>query len=135
MTGSLALAMLAAIGLRTLPETERPRRVLRSSPYGVAETVLRIEAAAALQGLAVLVRAEGAEPVIVLASSAGGTPVSMQGGAPDMPLALQVRAVPNGSEVMLGATAQGIERELRSVSAAAADEVAALPQIVAGALA
>jgi hypothetical protein len=138
MTGSVAVVMASLVALRAMPEPERARRVTRSSPYSVAETVLRIEEAAARSGLGVLLREDGAETVVVLASSAGGTPVAMAtaGGAPDMPLAFQVRAQAGGASVVSTApTRPELAGALRAVSPAAADELAALPRLIDGALA
>jgi uncharacterized protein (DUF302 family) len=136
MTGSIAVVMASLVTLRALPEPERSRRMLRASPYGITETVQRIEAEALQRGLTVLVRGEGAEPVIVLASSAGGTPVAMTGTSPDVPLAVQVRADAGGrTQVLLQAAAPEVAGALRVVSPEAADELAALPRLVERALA
>lgn len=137
MTGSLAVVMAAVLGLRTQTEDEdeRARRLVGASPYGIAETVQRLEAAAAQRGLPVLLRSEGREPVIVLASSAGGTPVVLGDGRPGIALALQVRASADGAvQVLVPAEAAGIAAALREVSAQAADELDALPQLVERAL-
>jgi hypothetical protein len=104
----------------------------------VSETVLRIEAAAAERGLAVLLReAVGTTPVIVLASSAGGTPVLMgaSDAVPAMPMSLQVRSLGGSrSEVLL----PDLSRLIASVSdewpAEVTAELASLPTLVDRAL-
>jgi hypothetical protein len=139
MTGSIAVVMAAIWTLRGLPEDERIKRQLRhSSPYSVSETVLRIEAAAAERGLAVLLRdAVGSSPVIVLASSAGGTPVLMGAAdaVPAMPMSLQVRSLGGAhSEVLV----PDVSRLITSLSgewpAEVAAELASLPTLVDRAL-
>ena len=99
MTGSLAVVMAAMIPLRDLGPNERAGlRTLRHSRYSVNETVRRIETAALERGLTVLALMRGAQPVLVLASSVGGTPVVMQhaDSQPAMPLSVLVRASSGG---------------------------------------
>lgn len=141
MTGSIAVVMAAMVSLRveteseTDPDTERPRRMALASPYGVAETVLRIEHAAAQRGLHVLWRDERGDAVLVLASSAGGTPVAFDGEAAQAPMALRVQPEGDGAaRVWLPAALGPVAGELRSVSPQAADEVALLPTLVERAL-
>jgi hypothetical protein len=143
MTGSIAVVMAAMVQLRgeteTDPEndarTERPRRVALASPYGVAETVLRIETAAAQRGLQVLWRDDRGDAVLVLASSAGGTPVAFDGEAARTPMALRVLPAGEGAaQVLMPAESGALAGALRSVSPQAADELALLPLLVERAL-
>ena len=139
MTGSLAVVMMALMPGRFAAGEERPRsaKLSRPSPYGVAETVLRIESAARSDGLSVLVRLEGARPVIVLASSVGGTPVVLDenGARPDMPLAVQVRAgAGGGSEVLIEASAEASDSDWTELPASVADDLARLPGMLDRAL-
>jgi uncharacterized protein (DUF302 family) len=140
MTGSLAVVMMALVPGRFAASEERPRssgKVARQSPYGVDETVQRIEAAALGDGLSVLVRLDGARPVIVLASSVGGTPVVLEdsGARPDMPLAVQVRAgLGGGSEVLIAASAEASDSDWTELPASVADDLARLPGMLDRAL-
>src|SRR5688572_7485509 len=79
MTGSLAVVMAAVVPLRDASESERSHamKLLRHSRFDVSETMQRIELAARDRGLSVLARVSGARPVLVLASSIGGTLVVM----------------------------------------------------------
>ena len=63
--------------------------MLRHSRYGVGETLQRIEASAHEQGLPTLALMRGERPMLVLASSVGGTLVVMEeaDSRPAMPLA------------------------------------------------
>lgn len=139
MTGSLAVVMAALVPARDVPDSERSSsmRVLRHSPFGVNETVLRIEQSARLQGLSVLARIDGSRPVIVLASSVGGTLVVMDGAtsALDVPLSVMVRAgEQGGADVLItSATPSGQDRWLE-LPPAVADDLAALPGLVDRAL-
>ncbi len=140
MTGSLAVVMMALMPGRFAAGEERPRsaKASRPSPYGVEETVQRIESAARSDGLSVLVRLEGARPVIVLASSVGGTPVVLDdsGARPDMPLAVQVRAgAGGGSEVWIAASAEASDSDWTELPAGVADDLARLPGMLDRALA
>jgi uncharacterized protein (DUF302 family) len=112
MTGGVAV-VLAALGARAMAMEPRSG-VLRSSRYGLVETLQRIEASAARHGLAVFARsssvgvADGRTSyVIVLESIEGGTPVLMDGphAAPDIPLSLTVRQGDGGlAEVEIAAS-------------------------------
>jgi len=140
MTGSLAVVMMALMPGRFATGEERPRsaKVSRPSPYGVEETVQRIEATAVSDGLSVLVRLDGARPVIVLASSVGGTPVVMHESdpSPDMPLSVQVREGAHGAtEVLITASADDRDSDWTELPAGAADDVARLPALLDRALA
>ena len=139
MTGSLAVVMAAMIPLRDVSDSDRSNlmRVLRHSRFGVNETVLRIEDSARQHGLPVLVRIDGLRPVIVLASSVGGTLVVMDGAtsALDVPLSVMVRAgAAGGAEVLITSrSAVGTDR-WAELPPAVADDLAALPGLVDRAL-
>lgn len=145
MSGSLAVVLAALVTARGLPDDDdrddprssTPQRALRHSPYGVAETVSRIEAVARERGQVVLLRVGGAAPVIVFGSSVGGTPVVMDraDSRPDVPLAVQVRAAADGGAEVLIADAQLAYAEaIGELPGAVADEIAALPALVDRAL-
>lgn len=127
MTGSFAVVM-AALG----PAQDRisTKRVFRQSPYGLHETVLRLEAEARQQGLSVLAEVEGAQPVIVLGSSIGGTPVVMDraNSRPDVPLSVGVRERAGGGvEVLLADGAQARDSDWADLPSEVNDDLAALP--------
>ena len=131
MTGSFAVVMAALIPLREAGADERSStsRMVRHSRFDVLETVQRIEAAALGQGLSVLARVGGDRPVIVLASSMGGTPVVMQeaDSQPDVPLSVRVRAgTEGGADVLIATDWQA----WAGLPAAAADDLASLPALV-----
>ncbi len=134
MTGSVAVVMAAVLPFRDLSLTERNHlmRLLRHSHFGVNETVLRLEASARHQGLPVLALLRGERPVLVLASSVGGTPVVMQDAdsSPAMPLSLMVREGRAGGADVLVAASDWLD-----LPAAVADELASLPRLVDRALA
>ncbi len=142
LTGSIAVVMASLCTGRGVLDDERlaaTMRVVRHSPYGVGETVQRIEAAARQRGQAVIVRVDGAGSVLVLASALGGTPVVMP--EPDAspavpPLSVQVRGnADGGADVLvarLDAAADAAWAELPPVVAA---ELAALPALLERALA
>jgi hypothetical protein len=107
MTGSLAMVMasVCSVGASATPER---RSQVRHSPYGVAETARRLEAAAHATGLHVLANVAPPVPspmphrIVVLASSEGGTPVLLDrpGAWPDMPMALHVEAAAGGGALV-----------------------------------
>lgn len=140
MTGSLAVVMAAMIPLRDVSESDREHtmRVLRHSRFGVTETVQRIEAAARMQGLSVLALVAGARPVLVLASSVGGTPVLMHeaDSQPAMPLSLMVREGGSGGADVLVAEASVAHamHAWHEFPAAVRDDLDALPELVERAL-
>ena len=139
MTGSLAVVMAAMIPLRDLGENDRsnPLRVLRHSRFTVQETVLRIEHAARQQGLSVLARIDGLRPVIVLASSVGGTLVVMNeaDSAPDVPLSVVVQAGEGGgADVLFAADAPRSSGHWHEVPQAVVEDLAALAGLVERAL-
>jgi hypothetical protein len=140
MTGSLAVVMAAMIPLRDASDVERnsAMRVLRHSRYGVTETVQRIEAAARDRGLSVLALMSGARPVLVLASSIGGTLVVMDDADshPEVPLSVMVReGSDGGADVLIGsASSADAPREWHSVPASVVDDLRALPGLVERAL-
>lgn len=139
MTGSLAVVMAALVPMRDVADNDRSHlmRVLRHSRFDVNETVLRIEQSARLQGLSVLARIDGSRPVIVLASSVGGTLIVMDGAtsALDVPLSVMVRAGEQGGADVLIASATGAgPAHWRELPPAVADDLAALPGLVDRAL-
>ena len=140
MTGSLAVVMAAMIPLRGASESERSHalRLLRHSRYDVSETLQRIELAARDRGLSVLARVAGAPPVLVLASSIGGTLVVMNeaDSRPAMPLSLMVTAAADGGADVLVASAHeaGAPGDWSELPSAVVDDVRALPGVVERAL-
>lgn len=140
MTGSLAVVMAAMIPLRSASEVQRSQamRLLRHSPYDVAETLQRIEVAARDRGLSVLAKVAGAPPVLVLAASIGGTLAVMNdaGSAPAMPLSLMVSASAAGGADVLVAAAQrdGDGSDWSELPASVVDDLRALPDVVDRAL-
>jgi uncharacterized protein (DUF302 family) len=140
MTGSLAVVMAAVIPMRDLADVERSEmmRVLRQSRYGVGETVQRIEVAARDRGLSVLALMPGTRPVLVLASSVGGTPVVMADAdsSPAMPLSVMVRERGDGgAEVLVAAAARtAAVGHWPDLPAAVVDDLRALPALVDRAL-
>lgn len=133
MTGSLAVVMAAVLPIRDVAQGERHRamRLLRHSQFSVNETVLRLQASARDQGLPVLALLRGERPVLVLASSVGGTPVVMQhaDSAPAIPLSLMVSATRSGGADVLAASAGWIDMPEQ-----VAHELASLPGLVERAL-
>ncbi len=140
MTGSLAVMMAAVIPMRDVSEAERSHvtRLLRHSRFSVAETLQRIEAAARDAGLAVLALLPGARPVLVLASSVGGTLIVMDeaNSRPAMPLSMMVREHAGGGADVLVASAvsAGGQHAWLDLPPAVADDLAALPGLVDRAL-
>lgn len=140
MSGSLAVVMAALCTGRGVLDDERlslSMRVLRHSPYGVGETVDRIEAAARQRGQAVIARVDGAGSVIVLASTIGGTPVviARPGASPDVPLSVQVRSTADGgADVLVARVTDAAGFGWDELPAAVADELAALPALLECAL-
>jgi uncharacterized protein (DUF302 family) len=145
MTGSLAVVMAALIPMRGPPEAELESerdgvmRLLRHSRFGVTETVQRIEAAARDRGLSVLALMPGARPVLVLASSIGGTPAVMDeaDSHPAVPLSVMVREGRGGGAdvLIVAAPAARALRTWQGLPAAVAEDLAALPGLVDRALA
>jgi uncharacterized protein (DUF302 family) len=139
MTGSLAVVMAALVPMRDVSDNDRSHlmRVLRHSRFDVNETVLRIEQSARLQGLSVLARMGGSRPVIVLASSVGGTLVVMDGAtsALDVPLSVMVRAgAAGGADVLVASGSPSRSERWSDLPPAVADDLAALPGLVDRAL-
>jgi hypothetical protein len=138
MTGSLAVVMASLCTGRGVLDAERlasSMRVLRHSPFGVNETLRRIEAAAEARGLQVLARVGQQGPVIVLASAVGGTPVLMESAdsAPDVPLSVQVvRSADGGADVLVP---QSLDSGWDGLPDMVADELAELPALLDRALA
>jgi uncharacterized protein (DUF302 family) len=140
MTGSLAVVMAAMIPLRGASEAERNHalRLLRHSRFDVSETLQRIELAARDRGLSVLARVAGAPPVLVLASSIGGTLVVMNDAdsRPAMPLSLMVSAAADGGADVLVAAApeETLANDWSELPRAVVDDLRALPGVIERAL-
>lgn len=140
MTGSLAVVMAAMIPLRSASELERGQsmRLLRHSRFDVSETLQRIELAALDRGFSVLARVPGQAPVLVLASSVGGTVVVMNDAdsRPTMPLSLMVSAALDGGADVLVAAArgEGAADDWSELPSAVFDDLRALPGMVERAL-
>jgi uncharacterized protein (DUF302 family) len=140
MTGSIAVVMASLCTGRGVLDDQRlagSMRLLRHSPYGVKETVLRIEEAARQRGQTVLARLGDSGPVIVLSASVGGTPVVMthRDSPPDMPLSVLVRrAADGGADVLVAMAGEGFGSNLEGLPAAVAEDVAALPELLERAL-
>ncbi len=137
MTGSLAVVTASLCTGRGVLDVERlagSMRVLRHSPFGVMETVQRIEDAAREYGHEVLARVGQQGQVIVLASSMGGTPVLMASAdsPPDVPLSVQVvRSADGGADVLV---TQSLESGWDGMPESVADELAHLPELLDRAL-
>ena len=133
MTGSIAVVMAALIPIRDISQGERLHlmRLLRHSHFGVNETMRRLEASARDHGLPVLALVHGERPVLVLASSVGGTPVVMQeaDSLPAMPMSLMVRQGRAGGADVLITPGDWLD-----LPPAVADELASLPRLVDRAL-
>lgn len=140
MTGSLAVVMAALVPLRGASDAERQQamRLLRHSRYDVAETLHRLELAARDRGLAVLARLAGARPVLVLASSVGGTLVVMNraDSRPAVPLSLMVSAsTDGGADVLAALPTEGCAvADWGELPPAVADDLNGLPGMVERAL-
>ena len=142
MTGSLAIVMASLAGHVASAGMER-KGITRVSPYGLAETVRRIEKAAVDHGMPVLARVDrssraGRQWVIVLASSEGGTPVmtDAQGTVPAVPLSVLVHEGPHGEAwvrlpPMDVAMAEGSDSDWPD---SVVDELAGLPLLIEQAL-
>ena len=134
MTGSFAVVM-AALG----PAQDRitPKRVFRQSPYSVGETMQRLGAEARQQGLSVLAELDGTQPMLVLGSSIGGTPVVMDraNSRPHVPLSVGVRERAGGGvEVLLAQAAAERDTDWDDLPSEVAQDLAALPRWVDRAL-
>jgi hypothetical protein len=136
MTGSLAVIMAAFAPQRgwTDDDTRGAERVLRHSRYGVVETAQRIEDAARHHGLTVLARMGGARPMIVLASSQGGTPVVMDAASSRLavPMSVHLREAADGGADVSVAVAEG--EGWSELPSAVAAELEALPVLLERAL-
>ncbi len=140
MTGSLAVVMAAMIPLRGTSEAERNHamKLLRHSRFDVSETLQRIERAARDQGLSVLALIPGSPPVLVLASSIGGTLAVMDNAdsRPAMPLSLMVSAASDGGADVLIASLQreGATSDWSELPPLVANDLQALPGMIERAL-
>ncbi|HUG26078.1 hypothetical protein [Piscinibacter sp.] len=139
MTGSVAVVMAAlGMGRSALASDRHP--LSQSSRFRLTETVERIEACAAKHGLSVFARlGVDAEPqgeraeytLIVFESSAGGTPVLMEGprSQPEVPLTVCVRRDPSGlTEVLFAGS------DWDDLPPTVARDLTELPMLVADAL-
>jgi uncharacterized protein (DUF302 family) len=141
MTGSLAVVMASVCNIGGATPIER-RTQVRQSPYGVAETARRLEAAAQATGLQVLATVEPPAPgphpqrVVVLASSEGGTPVCLDrpDAPPAMPMALRVEAIADGRSLVSLSTVDLDLSDDGDWPSTVAGELAELPHIVDQAL-
>lgn len=146
MTGSLAVVMASLAGASPPTGASDRRGPIRLSPYGVHETVRRIEAAAREHGLPVLASVDRttrarARWVVVLGSSEGGTPVQVDAVThqPEVPLAVHVEESVDGGTVVhlpdLDA-ATDTDAEIESTwPDSVVDELAGLPLLIEEALA
>jgi hypothetical protein len=138
MTGSVAVVMTTASAARAMPHDRHP--LSQSSRFRVPETIERIEASAQRHGLSVFARL-GHQPrpheerddatLIVSESSAGGTPVVMEGpdAMPEAPLAVCVRSDPRGgTEVLFNGS------DCDDLPPSVAKDLTELPILVADAL-
>jgi hypothetical protein len=146
MTGGAAMMLAAMSSGRALGADERPA-FSRVSRYGIEETVSRITASAQRHGLPVLARwrhtaaNERIQPslprlLIVLESSQGGTPVSMDAAdaEPDLLLSLVVRTSAEGAIEVL--VLRGSMDDLPDgIPDAVLHDLADLPMVVEDALA
>jgi hypothetical protein len=126
MTESFAVLM-AALG--PVANGGVAQKMVRHSPYSVGETILRIEAEALNQGLSVLAELNGSQPVIVLGSSIGGTPVVMEwaDSRPAIPLSVGVREAKDGGvEVLLADAGQDADSDWADLPSEVTDDLAAL---------
>ena len=139
MSGSVAVVMAALLPVRNAAasSSDGVGGSVRHSRFSVIETVKRIEETALRHGLTVLARTGGDRPVIVLASSAGGTLVVMNEGSPqpDVPLSVQVReSQGGGADVWISASPLQFGDEWRDLPAALARDLVSLPALVDSAL-
>ncbi len=140
MTGSLAVVIAGSLPARdaSAAEPDRRLRFLRHSPFGVVETVRRIQAEARLQGMSIFAMMPGVRPVLVLASSVGGTPIVMDraDSQPAMPLSVTVcEGETDGADVLVASTEEDDDPRLwDELPAAVADDLHALPSVVDRAL-
>jgi uncharacterized protein (DUF302 family) len=138
MTGSVAVVMTTAGVSRAMAHDRHS--LSQSSRFRVIETIERIEASAQRHGLSVFARL-GQQPkayeerddatLIVFESSAGGTPVVMEGpdATPETPLAVCVRSDAwGGTEVVFNGS------DWDDLPASVAKDLTELPILVADAL-
>jgi hypothetical protein len=140
MTSSLAVVTLSFFTARRphVSDAEGPVRITRHSPHGVGDTLRRIELALGERGLALMTRF-GAEhePVMVLSSSLGGTPVLMSNGDlhPDLPLSVQIKAsFFGGSDVLMVAPSAAPYTDWSDLPEAVVQDIMSLPEVVEAAL-
>jgi hypothetical protein len=141
MTGGAAMVLAALSGSRAVGAEEPRHTLTRISRYDMEETVSRIASAAQRHGLPVMARLPqhtSAEQrlVIVLESSLGGTPVSMDAAyaCPELLLSLVLQQMDGGAtQVFLRDSA--FDELPEDMSAEVAHDVADLPALVDEALA
>lgn len=148
MTGCVAIVMasLSSNPARAKPEQDEQRmrgRSALSSPYGVSETVCKIEQAAHARGWQVFFKleprgAEGGAPsaTLVLASPDGVTPVLQAEPAAglELPLRIEVTRMQDGHTVVSFHDMRHDERRAQ-MPAGAMESLAPLPEVLEAALA
>ena len=139
MTGSVAVVMLSLPTVRSQASEARAAepRIQRHSPYGVSETLRRIERAARGEGLGVLARVGGEHAALVLAGASGATLALMDtpDSAPDLPLTVHVeRAADGGAEVTLAGLCLDPPTGWQGLPADVLEDLARLPGLVDHAL-
>jgi len=140
MTGCLAVVM-SALGTSRGAHAGERSALSQTSRYRVPETAARIEACARKRGLHVFARVDHGVPqrdaeqdesaLIVFESSAGGTPVLMEGpeSTPEVPLSVYVRSDGRGdTEVLFNSSDWG------DLPANVMRDLTELPVVVADAL-
>lgn len=150
-TGAIAVVMAALGTGRVAEDPARSTMLSQASPFGVTQTVQRLEAAARLHGLGVFLRVDRPRvdgdrawqpesTVLVLESARGGTPIVMRGDrelAPaELPLRVEVRSTREGtSEVRIPTDlAEGFAQLAESLPDGLAEDLAGLPVLVSFAL-
>lgn len=146
-TGAIAVVMAALGSARAMPPDQR-QMLSRPSPFGVAQTAQRIEAAARKHGLGVLLRVrqplaqtwwrpmQASAMVLVLESAEGGTPVLMQGEGDtlhsELPLRIEVQPHDDGTSRIL--TPAHFGEQLEVLPPGLVEDLAGLPDVVSSAL-
>ena len=140
MTGSLAVVMAAMIPLRLASDAERGQsmRVLGHSRFDIAETLQRIEIAAAPEGSPCwrCCRAKRRHWCSPRRSAAPSAVMREADSAPCVPLGLMVRVAEGGGADVLVASVHDsdVARDWPGLPASVIDELRALPVVVERAL-